>query len=140
LGVWSWNGRVASLGDLLKAEIRGIAIPNPAHAPYGKAAVEMLKGAGLYERLKAKLIYGENVRQAYEFASTGNADAVITSWTLLTGAKGALKLEAGTHPPIRQAGGVVAGSANAGAARKFLDFLLSPAGQAVLRKGGLDQP
>lgn len=126
--------------DLLKPEVRGIAIPNPAHAPYGMAAVEMLKRAGLYERVKGKLIYGENVRQAFEFASTGNADAVITSWTMLKEARGALLLPAGLHPPIRQAGGVVAGSANAAAARKFLDFLLSPAGQAVLRKGGLDQP
>lgn len=140
LGIWGLGRRVDSLQDLLRPEIRNIAVPNPAHAPYGVAAVEMLKRAGLFDRLRGKLLYGENVRQAYEYARTGNADAVITSWTMLHAVAGAVRLPAEAHPPVLQTGGVVAGSPQSKAAVRFLEYLLGPAGQAVLRKGGLDPP
>lgn len=140
LGLWSPTRSLTSLDDLLRPEIRSIAVPNPTHAPYGAAAVEMLRRAGLLDRLRSKLVYGENVRQAYEFARTGNADAVITSWTLLLPLPGAMQMPANLHPSIRQGAGIVAKSANQRAARAFLEYLLSPAGQSILKKGGFDQP
>jgi molybdate transport system substrate-binding protein len=140
LGLWSPTLGLASLKDLLRPDIRSIAVPNPAHAPYGAAAIEMLRKAGLLDKLRSKLVYGENVRQAYEFARTGNADASITSWTLLQNVEGARQLPAHLHPAIRQAAGIVASSKNQRAAKAFLDYLLGPIGQAILRKGGLDQP
>ncbi len=88
LGWWCPSRKLTGINDLLKPEIRRIALPNPAHAPYGAAAVEMLKRAGVYDKLRDKLVFGENVRQAYEFARTGNVDAVITSWTLLQNTSG----------------------------------------------------
>ena len=80
-------------------------------------------------------MYGENVRQALQFAESGNVDAVITSWTLLIG-KGAL-LPAEWHAPIRQTSAIVKSSGQSEAARKFLKFLLSPEAQKILNDGGL---
>src|SRR3990167_4177000 len=54
---------VRELKDLLKPEIRNVAIANPDNAPYGRAAMEALKSAGLRDKLKDKLVYGENIRQ-----------------------------------------------------------------------------
>jgi molybdate transport system substrate-binding protein len=134
LGLWSRNGGFRNPSDLEKAG--RIAIPNPEHAPYGAAAEELLRTEGLWDRLKPKLVLGENVRQAYEYARTGNADAVITSWTLLFD-KGGILLPA-KHRPIRQAGAVLKGSKQLAAARKWMQFLKSREGQSILLAGGLE--
>jgi molybdate transport system substrate-binding protein len=88
--------------------------------------------------LQPKIVYGENVRQAMQFAESGNADAVITSWTLLIG-RGVL-LPAEWHDPIRQTGGVVKGSGQAALARQFLKFLTGAEGRKILQSGGLFPP
>lgn len=140
LGLWSARAPVPDLQALASANYRLIAIPNPEHAPYGAAAIAMLQRLGLWPKLQPKAVFAEDVRQAFEYAATGNADAVITAWTLLRGKPGAKLLSAAGHPPIRQSGGVVRGSAQEARARAFLRFLLAPAGQAILRAGGLDPP
>jgi len=140
LGVWSSHGPVPNLQALAGANYRLIAIPNPEHAPYGAAAVALLQRQGLWPKLHPKAVFAENVRQAFEYAATGNADAVITAWTLLRGQPGAKLLPAAGYPPIRQSGAVVRGAAQEARARAFLRFLLAPAGQAILRAGGLDPP
>jgi molybdate transport system substrate-binding protein len=137
LGLWSARGNTPSLEGLPDPSIRVIAIANPQHAPYGAAARALLERAGLWSGLQPKIVLAENVRQAFEYASTGNADAVITSWTLLWDKSGAKLLPASAHPPIVQSGGVVTGSSRQAQARAFLHFLLSPAGQAILHSGGL---
>jgi molybdate transport system substrate-binding protein len=139
LGLWSVSGKVRETRQLLAPEIRFVAIANPTHAPYGVAAEELLRTEGLWDRLQSKLVLGENVRQAFDFAQTGNADAVITSWTLLLN-QNAVPLPEAEHKPIRQWGAVVRKAKNAAAARRFLAFLLSPAGQGILREGGLFPP
>lgn len=139
LGLWSAAGNVRTVQDFLKADIRHIAIPNPRHAPYGMAAEQMLRKLGLWQKLESKLVLGENVRQSFEYARTGNADAVITSWTLLLD-KGGVLLPDTLHAPIRQSGGVVRGSASEKAARAFLDFLTRPEGQRLLARFGLFAP
>jgi len=138
LGLWSKSGTVKSIDDLKKPEVKHIAIANPGHAPYGVAARKALETRGLWTQLQPKIVYGENVRQAMQFAETGNADAVITSWTLLIG-RGVL-LPAEWHDPIRQSGGVVKSSKQAMAARQFLQFLTSPDGHKILQAGGLFPP
>ncbi len=140
LGLWSSRAPVPDLQALAGANFRLIAIPNPQHAPYGAAAVAMLKSLGLWPKLQPKAVFAENVRQAFEYAATGNADAVITAWTLLSGKPGAKLLPAASHPHIRQSGGVVKGAAREARARAFLRFLLAPAGQAILCAGGFDPP
>jgi len=138
IALWSPDGAVRALADLARPDVQHIAIANPEHAPYGMAARQMLERRGLWKQVSPKLVYAENVRQALQFAESGNAEAVITSWTLLKG-RGAL-LPAEWHDPIRQTGAVVKGSAQAGDARKFLAFLMSAAGRRILEDGGLFRP
>ncbi|MCC6390415.1 MAG: molybdate ABC transporter substrate-binding protein [Bryobacterales bacterium] len=135
LGLWSLTGTVKQLDDLRRAEVKHIAIANPQHAPYGAAARQALQRAGLWSAVKDKIVYGENVRQALQYAESGNADAVITSWSLLEG-RGSLLPES-LHDPIRQAGGILARSSHQKEARAFLRFLMGPKGVEVLNRFGL---
>jgi molybdate transport system substrate-binding protein len=135
IALWSPNGSVNSLADLKKTTVIHLAIPNPQHAPYGVAARQALESQKVWKDVEPKIVYGENVRQALQFAESGNVDAVITSWTLLIG-KGKL-LPAEWHAPIRQTGAVVKGSARGDAARRFLKFLAGAEARKILSDGGL---
>jgi molybdate transport system substrate-binding protein len=135
IALWSASGDVRSLADLRKPAVTHIAIANPEHAPYGAAARAALENQGLWRDIQSKLVYGENVRQALQFAESRNAEAVITSWTLLLG-RGIL-LPASWHPAILQAGAVVKASPQSENARGFLRFLTSEAGRKILQAGGL---
>ena len=139
LGLWSKNGAVQKLDALTAPAILHVAIANPTTAPYGAAARETFERLGLWPHLEKKIVYGENVRQALQFAESGNADAVVTSWSLVYD-KGGILLSDSTHKPIRQAGGIVAGRPEQAAARRFLDFLASPAGRKILTDHGLTIP
>jgi molybdate transport system substrate-binding protein len=121
---------------LTKKEVMHVAIANPAHAPYGVAAKAALQSRGIWNQIEKKIVFGENVRQALQFAESGNAEAVITSWTLLHD-RGGVLLPAEWHAPIRQAGAVVSRSKNADVARRFLDWLTGPAGRDLLLGYGL---
>jgi molybdate transport system substrate-binding protein len=135
LALWSRDGSVKSLDDLKKPSVKHLAIPNPEHAPYGVAARQALEDRKLWTQIQPKIVYGENVSQALQFAESGNADAVITSWTLLKG-RGIL-LPDSWHKPIRQAGAVVKSSRQTALAQEFLKFLASPEGRKILESGGL---
>jgi len=135
IALWSPNGSVTSLADLKKGTVIHLAIPNPQHAPYGVAAREALESQGVWKEIEPKIVYGENVRQALQFAESGNVEAVITSWTLLFG-KGML-LPSAWHSPIRQTAAVVKASKQPEAARRFLKFLMTPDTQKILKDGGL---
>ncbi len=139
LGLWSSSGKVRDAQDLLRPGVRHVAIANPKHAPYGVAAVAFLTGRGLWARLEPKVVYGENVRQALQYAESGNADAAITAWTLVYGSGGVLLPDTG-HPPIRQAGGVVTGARHEAQARRVIEFLTGPGGRAILSSHGLGVP
>jgi molybdate transport system substrate-binding protein len=108
-----------------------VAIANPAHAPYGAAAKEALTRMGLWRALEGRVVYAENVRQAFEYASSGNAEAVITAWTLVFD-RGGILIDSAWHAPLRQSGAVVSTSKQPRAAQRLLDFLMSPRGQALL--------
>src|SRR5206468_1091034 len=69
---------------LLDEKVKRISIANPDHAPYGRAAVAALKSTGIYEAIKSKLIFGENVAQAAQFAESGNADAALLPLSLMS--------------------------------------------------------
>lgn len=137
LGLWSRDGSVTRLEQLGDRRIVHVAIANPESAPYGAAARQLLKSAGLWQGVENKVVYGENVRQALQFAESGNADAVITAWSL-TFDRGGILLPDSGHAPIRQAGGAVAGRPNEAAARRFLDLLVSDEGRKILAGHGLE--
>ncbi len=133
---------VAKLGwaALLDASVKKVAIANPEHAPYGRAAVAALRKAGTYERVAAKLVYGENISQAAQFVQSGNAQAGIVALSLVTspGMKDGKRWEipAEMHPPIRQAAIVLKNAKNKKAAEAFLEFVKGEAGRATLEKYG----
>jgi molybdate transport system substrate-binding protein len=132
-------------GVLADAKVRRIAIANPAYAPYGRAAVAALRHEGLYERVKSKIVLGENISQAAQFAHSGNADVGLLALSLALGPtlKGVgtyFEIPERLHPPIEQAAIVVARSPRQALARQFIDALKQPALVQILRSYGFALP
>jgi molybdate transport system substrate-binding protein len=129
---------------LLDSRIQKIAIANPALAPYGRAAVAALQGAGIYEQVKAKLVFGENISQAAQFVQSGSAQAgiIARSLALSPGMKdgNAWEIPANLHPPIEQGAVVLKSAKGKGAALEFLNFAKSETGRAILEKHGFTVP
>ncbi len=129
---------------LLDASVEKIAIANPEHAPYGRAAVAALQKAGIYESVKAKLVYGENISQAAQFVQSGNVQAGILAMSLAVSPAmrdgKRWKIPAGTHPPLEQGAILLKDAKNKDAARAFLEFVKSGAGRATLKKYGFEFP
>jgi molybdate transport system substrate-binding protein len=129
---------------LLDARVQKIAIANPEHAPYGRAAVAALQKAGIYQQVKAKLVYGENISQAAQFVQSGNAQAGIIALSLAISP--AMKdgkrweISAELHPAIEQVAIVLKSAKNKDAARAFLEFVKSDAGRALLARYGFTPP
>jgi molybdate transport system substrate-binding protein len=128
--------------EVLKdARVIKIAIANPEHAPYGRAAVAALQKAGLYEQVKPKLVYGENISQAAQFAQSGSAQVgiIAQSLTFAESMKGGERWEIPEelYPPLEQAAVMVNASSNKTAAKAFLAFVKSEEGRKVLSKYGL---
>lgn len=129
---------------ILSAKVQKIAIANPKHAPYGSAAVAALKRAGLYEQIKPKLVYGENIAQAAQFVQSGNAQAGIIAMSLalspaMKGGK-LWEIPADQHPPIEQAAVILRDAKNKESARAFCEFVTSESGRATLVKYGFTMP
>jgi molybdate transport system substrate-binding protein len=125
---------------LLDPLVQRIAIASPEHAPYGRAAVAALQKAGLYERIKSKLVYGENISQAAQFVQSGNAQAgiIARSLALSPGMKDGQiwEIPADMHPPIEQSAIVLKNAKNKPAAQGFLEFVKSDSGRRILQKYG----
>lgn len=135
-----------TLADLQQEGVKKIAIANPEHAPYGKAAREALTRAGLWPALKGKIVQAENVRQALQFAQTGNADAAIVARSLVatdqTGVS--LAIDPALHGAIEQTLVVCRHGKNADGGREFAKLVESSDGQALLKRygfgGSAEQP
>lgn len=116
---------------LLDANVRRIAIANPATAPYGRAAVAALQHEQLHDRVKAKLVFGDNVAQAAQFVDSGNADAGLIAESLALDPavqdRGVYyEIPAIFHPTIEQAVAVIQASRRKTAAHAFLAFMRTP--------------
>jgi molybdate transport system substrate-binding protein len=134
----------AGLKTLLDLRIQKIAIANPDHAPYGRAAVAALRDAGLYDQLKSKLVFGENISQAAQFAQTGGAQAGLLAHSLTFSP--AMKsgkfwtIPTDKYPSVEQAAVLITASPNKEAALLFLAFLKTPAARAILERYGFFLP
>ena len=128
----------SALKDLLAPEIKRIAIANPAHAPYGAAAVRALRSAGLFEALKGRLVYAENIRQALNFVQTGNAQAGIVSLSVvaLGGRVTYSLIPERLHGPVKQTVAILGSSPDPAAAADFIRYVKGPEGRAVLKRYG----
>jgi molybdate transport system substrate-binding protein len=147
--LWTTKANQALIADglrgLTSATVRRIAIANPEHAPYGRAAVAALTNAGVYQQVRAKLVLGENISQAAQFVQSGNAQVGIVARSVAlipaVAASGvSVALPAGSYPPIAQAGIVIRASKNQALARRFLDYLKAPAIVAIMRQFGFELP
>jgi molybdate transport system substrate-binding protein len=134
--------RFDRIEDLLQPDVRRVAIANPAHAPYGIAAREALRSAGIWERVQPRLVLGENVNQALQFAQTGNVDAGIIALSLGVVVEGGryFIVPRELHNPIDQALGVVSTTPREREARAFAQFINGPIGRPVMEKYGFDLP
>lgn len=132
---------VRTMSDLAAPSVKKIAIANPDHAPYGRAAKEALESAGLWDKVKPRLVYGENIRQTLQFVSSGNADAGIVAFSLHDPKEREFVLiDAKLHKPLVQAVGIVSSSPNKHAARLFAEFIFAEEGQEVMRRYGFERP
>jgi molybdate transport system substrate-binding protein len=137
---WVQKGKQApkDLKELATDKYVKIAVANPDHAPYGRAAVEALTAAGVYAQVKPKLVYGENVQQTMQFAQSGNAEVALVALSLAIVADGPyLTIEPDQHKPLDQA--LVVCSQNPAAAA-FANFVNAPAGRAIMRRYGFLLP
>jgi molybdate transport system substrate-binding protein len=121
--------------------VKKLAIANPAHAPYGRAAESALRKAGLWDSVSPKLVLGENISQTAQFVQSGNADAGILALSLaLTPAmkdKGRYyEIPQELYPPIHQAVVILKHSQHQKLARRFLEFLKTPDVVSLLQRYG----
>jgi molybdate transport system substrate-binding protein len=129
---------------LQKPGVKKIAIANPEHAPYGRAALAALQKAEIYDEVKAKLVFGENISQAAQFVQSGNAQAGILAYSLtrspaLSGGK-LWEIPKELYPPIEQTAIVLRAAKEKAAAQEFVKFVTKGAGRAVLAKIGFQPP
>jgi molybdate transport system substrate-binding protein len=130
-----------SIHDLLNPEVGRVAIANPEHAPYGVAARQALQTASVWEEIQPKLVLGENVRQALQFAETGNVDAALLPSSLSITSDGHWAyIPEELHMPIDQTLGVVADSPHQAEARDFAAFITGAQGQTILSEHGFMPP
>jgi len=143
--VWVPNDSRLDLSPGLKAllnpSIKKIAIANPQHAPYGKAAVAAMQKENIYDQVKDKFVLGENISQTASFVASGSADVGIIALSLALSPnmkdKGRYaEVVAGDYPPIEQACVIMRSSKNQDIAQQFLKFIQSPPIRELFKKYG----
>jgi len=142
------NVQELGMNALLDPSIKKIAIANPKHAPYGRAAVAALKHFDLYNKVEPKFVLGENISQTAQFVQSGNADIGILALALAVAPS---LVEAGryweiplTAYPRMEQGAVILETArkngNFEAVKQFADWVAAPVGRAVLKRYGFYMP
>lgn len=132
---------VRTLNDLLKENVKKIAIANPDHAPYGLAAKQALQKAGIWEQVKNKLVYGKNIADTLAYVESGNAEAGIVALSLVKTSDVHFQLiNEAMHEPIQQAVAVMKATKHREAAKQFVAFLNSSEGREIMKKYGFSIP
>lgn len=142
-----WVPRSSSLDlnqgmDVLRApSVRRIAIANPRHAPYGRAAEAAMKSMKVYETVRSKLVFGENVAQTAQFVESGAADigiialSLASSPTLMKDGR-FWEIPSSAYPRMEQGGAILKRTQDVDAARALTAFVLGPSGRSILRRFG----
>ena len=133
------------MNAVLDPSVKKIAVANPQHAPYGRAAVAALKHAGMYDRVADRLVLGENVAQAAQFVESGNVQAgfVALAHALAPGMSGKGKyweVPAEFYPPLAQGVVVLSHSQHKKEAAQFLEYVKTKEAAELLRKYGFTLP
>ncbi len=143
LVVWVSPIEVEKLGiqALLSPSVRRIAIANPRHAPYGRAAEAAMKSLGVYDRTKDRLVLGDSVMQTAQFVDSGGAEVGIISYSLALAPplrdKGRFwEVPIDAYPRREQGGVILSWAQDRPAAEALRDFVLGEGGRAILRRHG----
>jgi len=145
LVLWSATpGLVDDQGQVLsKGGFKHIALADPKLAPYGEAAVEVMKNRGLFDKLQPVFVQGENIAQTHQFVSTGNAELGFVAFSQvidngkIAGGSGWI-IPSDLYKPIRQDAILMKTGAENPAAPALMQFLKSPEALAIIRKYGYD--
>jgi molybdate transport system substrate-binding protein len=130
---------------LLDPSVRKIAIANPEHAPYGRAAVAAFKSLGVYEKIADKLVFGENISQTAQFVQSGAADAGLIALSLALAPKMKdtgryWEVPANTYPKLEQGGVILSRTREPELARALRDAVTGAHGKEILRRYGFVIP
>lgn len=131
-------GLVTGEATLKDAKFAKIAIANPATAPYGAAAVQVMKAFGTYEALQPKIVQGQNIGQTFQFVDTGNAEVGFVALSQVASVKDGSRwiVPSTMHAPIAQDAVLLKPGEKNEAAKAFLAFLRSPEARIVIEKFG----
>ena len=144
LAMWLPPGRdlnAQRIEDIVAKEFNRIAVAKPDVAPYGRATVESLQALGIWSQVEPRVIYAQNVSQARQYASTGNAEVAFIPLALVpAGAGKYVEVPETLHRPIDQSLGIIQSSASQNAARQFVEFLMSDEGQEIMVRRGYRRP
>lgn len=147
--LWTRNGSGIDVSKgfsvLRDPSVKKLAIANPEHAPYGRAAEEALRADGVYDAVKDRIVLGENISQTAQFAESGNADAAIIALSLILSPTMKNKGRAWTIPenlykPIQQGAVALRAAKNPQGAQQFMDYVRMPATAALLERYGFVLP
>jgi molybdate transport system substrate-binding protein len=138
LVLWSKQGAPGKLEDLIDPKYKRIGIANPDHAPYGKAAQQVLQKAGIYDQVKDRLVLGENIQATMTQAKEGSTDVAFVALSLaITGDKASyLPVDLDLHEPLEQTLVVCGTGPEADAARQLAAFITGGDGKATMEKYG----
>lgn len=137
----AFGPKLTDLRGLMDPRVRRLAIANPAHAPYGRAAAEALRKAGVWEAIKPKLVYGENIRHTLQFVQTGAVDAGIIALSVANVPEIEwAPIAANMHAPLNQAAAVARRSVRPDVGVAFIQFVSAPEGRAIMKRYGFLLP
>lgn len=133
------------MNALLDASVKKVAIANPQHAPYGRAAVAAMKHSGVYDRVAGRLVLGENISQAAQFVESGNAQAgfVALAHAAAPGMRGKGKyweVPPDAYPPLAQGVVVLSHAQDKNEAAQFLEYIKTKEAAELFRKYGFTLP
>ena len=132
------RGLIVGEATLRDGKFAKIAIANPASAPYGAAAIDVMKALGVHAALQPKIVQGNSIAQTFQFIDTGNAELgfVALSQVLLNDEGSRWIVPANLHAPIAQDAVLLKAGAGNDVAKAFLTFLGGPQARAVIEKFG----
>ena len=137
----SAGAKLTELRQLTDARIRHVAIANPAHAPYGRAAEQALRAVGVWDPVRAKLVYGENIRQALQFVESGAAEAGLIALSLAhVPAIDYVVIDRTLHAPLDQSVAVVRRSRRPELGLAFIQFVNGAEGRPIMKRFGFLLP
>ena len=146
--IWTTKTNIPLTNDLralLSPSIKRVAIANPDHAPYGRAARDAFKNVRIWDDIQARLVLGENISQTLQFVQTGNADVGIVSLSLVKAPRlqnigRYVEVPPETYPPLEQGAVLTRNGKGNSAARNFLKFLQSARAREIFDSHGFQLP